>query len=61
MNDLVLAATIHRVKLCEDRIEQFEQIVSTLTSEINKFDFPLTKEYAWIFGNIAVLIKANQL
>ena len=30
MNDLVLAATIHRVKLCEDKIKDFEQMVSTL-------------------------------
>jgi hypothetical protein len=34
VNDLVLAATIHRVKLCEDRIAQFEQMVSTLTAQM---------------------------
>lgn len=32
--ELVLAATIHRVKLCEDRIKDFEQMVSTLTSQM---------------------------
>ena len=30
--DMVLAATIHRVKMCEDKLREFEQIVSTLTS-----------------------------
>ena len=32
--ELVLAATIHRVKLCEEKIAQFEQMVSTLTSQM---------------------------
>ena len=32
--ELVLAATIHRVKLCEDRIKEFEEMVSTLTSQM---------------------------
>jgi len=32
--ELVLAATIHRVKCCEDRIKEFEQMVSTLTSQM---------------------------
>ena len=32
--ELVLAATIHRVKLCEDKIKDFEQMVSTLTSQM---------------------------
>ena len=30
--ELVLAATIHRVKMCEDKLREFEQMVSTLTS-----------------------------
>lgn len=30
--EMILAATIHRVKMCEDRIKDFEQMVSTLTS-----------------------------
>jgi len=30
--ELVLAATIHRVKMCEDRIREFEQMVTTLTA-----------------------------
>jgi hypothetical protein len=32
--ELVLAATIHRVKMCEDKIREFEQMVSTLTSQM---------------------------
>jgi len=32
--ELVLAATIHRVKLCEDRIREFEQMVTTLTAQM---------------------------
>ena len=34
MNELVLAATIHRVKMCEDRIKEFEQMVTTLTAQM---------------------------
>jgi len=34
VNDLVLAATIHRVKSCEDKIAQFEQLISTLTAQM---------------------------
>ena len=34
MNELVLAATIHRVKSCEDKIAQFEQLISTLTAQM---------------------------
>ena len=30
--EMVLAATIHRVKMCEDKLREFEQMVSTLTS-----------------------------
>ena len=30
--ELVLAATIHRVKMCEDKLREFEQMVTTLTS-----------------------------
>ncbi len=30
--DMVLAATIHRVKMCEDKLREFEQMVTTLTS-----------------------------
>lgn len=33
-SELVLAATIHRVKLCEEKIKEFEQIVTTLTSQM---------------------------
>ena len=29
---MVLAATIHRVKLCEDKLREFEQMVTTLTA-----------------------------
>jgi len=32
--ELVLAATIHRVKMCEDRIREFEQMVTTLTAQM---------------------------
>jgi len=32
--ELVLAATIHRVKSCEDKIAQFEQLISTLTAQM---------------------------
>ena len=32
--ELILAATIHRVKMCEDRIKEFDQMVSTLTSQM---------------------------
>lgn len=34
--EMILAATIHRVKLCEDKIKDFEQMVSTLTSQMAK-------------------------
>ncbi len=30
--EMILAATIHRVKMCEDKIKDFEQMVSTLTA-----------------------------
>jgi len=32
--ELVVAATIHRVKMCEDRIREFEQMVTTLTAQM---------------------------
>jgi len=32
--ELVLAATIHRVKMCEDKIREFEQMVTTLTAQM---------------------------
>jgi hypothetical protein len=34
--EMILAATIHRVKMCEDKIKDFEQMVSTLTSQMAK-------------------------